>query len=61
MAGALYGLSVTLPPAAAVAIGVPLGAALYLVLLRRVVPDGFRMLSRPLNGLRRRTAEPVIT
>jgi PST family polysaccharide transporter len=61
MAGALYALSVALPPAAAVAIGLPLGAALYLVLLRRVVPDGFRMLSRPLIGLRRRTAEPVIT
>jgi hypothetical protein len=61
MAGALYALSVALPPAAAVATGLPLGAAFYLVLLRRVVPDGFGMLIRPLIGLRRRPAEPVIT
>jgi PST family polysaccharide transporter len=61
MAGALYALSVALPPAAAVAIGLPLGASIYLVLLRRVAPDGFGMLARPLIGLRRRTAEPVIT
>jgi hypothetical protein len=28
----------------------------YLVLLRRVAPDGFAMLARPLLALRRRTA-----
>jgi lipopolysaccharide exporter len=53
-AAALYALAVALPPAAALAIGIPLGVALYLALLRRVVPEGFRMLARPLTGLRRR-------
>jgi lipopolysaccharide exporter len=61
MAGALYALSAALPSGAAVAIGLPFGVAFYLVLLRRVVPDGFGMLARPLIGLRRRTADPVIT
>jgi PST family polysaccharide transporter len=56
MASALYALSSTLPPGAALGIGLPLGAAVYLVLLRRVAPDGFGMLARPLIGLRRRTA-----
>jgi lipopolysaccharide exporter len=59
MAGALYALSSALPPGAAVAVGLPLGAAVYLVLLRRVVPDGFSVLARPLIGLRRRTAATV--
>jgi hypothetical protein len=53
-AGVLYALAVALPPVAALAIGIPLGTALYLALLRRVVPEGFRMLARPLTGLRRR-------
>jgi O-antigen/teichoic acid export membrane protein len=56
MAGALYALSLALPPGAALAIGLPLGATVYLVLLRRVVPDGFAMLARPLISVRRRTA-----
>jgi PST family polysaccharide transporter len=56
MGGVLYTLAAALPPAAAVAVGIPLGAALYLVLLRRVVPDGFGMLVRPLLDLRRRMA-----
>ena len=52
--GALYALSLALPPAAALAIGVPLGVAMYLAVLRRVVPEGFGLLARPLAGLRRR-------
>jgi PST family polysaccharide transporter len=56
MGGVLYTLAAVLPPGAAVAVGIPLGAALYLVLLRRVVPDGFGMLVRPLLDLRRRMA-----
>lgn len=56
MAAVLYGLAATLPPGLALAVGIPLGAALYLLLLRRVVPDGFGMLTRPLLDLRRRMA-----
>ena len=56
MAGALYGLSVALPPGAALAVGIPLGAVVYLAALRRVVPDGFGMLARPVRSLRRRSA-----
>lgn len=56
MAGALYGLAAALSPGAAVAVGIPLGAALYLTLLRLVVPDGFEMLVRPVLDLRRRMA-----
>ena len=52
--GALYALSAALPPAAALAIGIPLGAAMYLVLLRRVVPEAFGLIARPLAGLRHR-------
>ena len=54
MAGALYGLAAALPPGAALAVGIPLGTALYLALLRKVVPDGFELLVRPLLDLRRR-------
>jgi O-antigen/teichoic acid export membrane protein len=55
-AGVLYALSTALPPGAAVAVGIPLGAALYLVLLRHLLPEGFGMLVRPLLDLRRRMA-----
>jgi len=52
----LYALSTVLPPAVALAIGIPSGAVLYLAALRRVMPDSFRMLARPLLDFRRRTA-----
>jgi lipopolysaccharide exporter len=54
MAGVLYGVAAALAPGAAVALGIPLGAVLYLGLLRTVVPDRFEMLARPLLNLRRR-------
>ena len=56
MAGVLFALAATLPPGAAVALGIPLGAAIYLALLHKVVPDGFATLVRPLLELRRRRA-----
>lgn len=59
MGAALYGLAATLPPGAALAVGIPLGAALYLVLLRQVVPDGYGMLARPLLDLRKRLTVPA--
>ena len=59
MGGVLYGLAGTLPPGAALAVGIPLGAALYLLLLRQVVPDGFGLLVRPLLDLRRRITVPA--
>jgi lipopolysaccharide exporter len=59
MGAVLYGLAATLPPGAALAVGVPLGAALYLALLRQVVPDGFGLLVRPLLDLRRRKTVPA--
>jgi lipopolysaccharide exporter len=49
MAGALYPLTTTLPPALALAIGIPFAALVYLALLRRFVPDGFKKLVRPLR------------
>ena len=52
-------LAATLPPGAALAVGIPLGAALYLLLLRQVVPDGFGLLVRPLLDLRRRITVPA--
>ncbi len=60
MAVVLYAVTIALPPTAALALGIPLGATLYLALLRTVVPDGFEMLVRPLLDLRRRmTAGPT--
>jgi lipopolysaccharide exporter len=59
MGGTLYALAATVPPGAALAVGIPLGAALYLVLLRQVVPDGFGLLARPLLDLRRRLTVPA--
>jgi O-antigen/teichoic acid export membrane protein len=56
MGGALYSLAAALPHGAALAVGIPLGAAVYLALLRRLVPDGFHMLVRPLLDLRHRAA-----
>ncbi len=53
MGGVLYGLAAVLPPAAALAVGIPLGAAIYLSLLRWAAPDGFDLLVRPLLDLRR--------
>jgi lipopolysaccharide exporter len=55
MAAVLYALAAALPPAAALAVGIPLGGVVYLLLLRRVSPDGFGMLARPLLRLRTRT------
>ena len=49
MAAILYPLTTTLPPAAALGIGIPLAALVYLALLRRFIPDGFRKLARPLR------------
>jgi lipopolysaccharide exporter len=55
MAAVLYALATALSPGVALAVGIPLGAVVYLLLLRRVSPDGFGMLARPLLRLRRRT------
>jgi lipopolysaccharide exporter len=49
MAAALYPLGTALPPALAVAVGIPFGALVYFALLRRVMPDGLRRLLRPLR------------
>lgn len=48
MAAALYGLSETLPPGVALALGIPLGVAVYVAGLRRVLPDAFAMVARRL-------------
>lgn len=56
MAGALYPLTTALPPAAALAVGIPFATAVYLVLLRRVMPGSWRLLIAP---LRRRPERPV--
>jgi O-antigen/teichoic acid export membrane protein len=61
VAGVLYSLAAALPPAAALAVGIPLGAAVYLALLRRVVPDGFHMLVRPVLDLRHRAAATSVS
>ena len=42
-------------PGAALAVGIPLGGAFYMLLLQRLSPDSFRALARPLLELRRRT------
>jgi O-antigen/teichoic acid export membrane protein len=55
MAAALYPLTTALPPGLAVATAIPLAALVYLALLRRFMPDGFRMLVAPL----RERATPV--
>jgi hypothetical protein len=57
MAATLYPLASALPPGAALAVGIPFAALVYLVLLRRFVPDGFRQLVRP---LRRTAATPTL-
>jgi O-antigen/teichoic acid export membrane protein len=49
MAAALYPLQKTLPPEIALAAGIPFAALVYLALLRRFVPDGFKKLIRPLR------------
>jgi PST family polysaccharide transporter len=59
MGAILYGLTLAVPPGAALALGIPLGAALYLLLLRQVVPDGFGLLARPVLDLRRRLTVPA--
>jgi PST family polysaccharide transporter len=59
MGSVLYALAATLPPGAALAVGIPVGVALYLLLLRQVVPDGFGLLVRPLVDLRRRITVPA--
>jgi PST family polysaccharide transporter len=55
MAAVLYALAGALSPGVALAVGIPLGGVVYLLLLRRVSPDGFGMLARPLLRLRHRT------
>jgi O-antigen/teichoic acid export membrane protein len=52
MAAALYPLARALPPAAALAVGIPFAALVYLGMLRRFIPDGFRRLVRPLRRAR---------
>ncbi len=54
--GVLYGVAAVLPPAAALAVGIPLGVVLYLSLLRWLAPDGFELLVRPVLDLRHRMA-----
>jgi PST family polysaccharide transporter len=58
VAAALYGLSSVASPVVALAIGLPLGALLYVGLLRRLLPEGFRMLTAPLRELVRRPSAP---
>jgi lipopolysaccharide exporter len=57
---AVYGISRVVPPVAALAIGVPVGAWIYLSLLRLFMPDVFRKLSAPVTALvaRRRPERP---
>jgi lipopolysaccharide exporter len=50
MAAALYPLATALPPELAVAVGIPLAGLVYLALVRRFMPDGFRMLVGPLRA-----------
>jgi lipopolysaccharide exporter len=57
MAAALYPLAEALPPAAALAVGIPFGALIYLALLRRLMPGSWRMLTAPLR--RERPAAPA--
>lgn len=52
MAAVLYPLGTALPPGLAVAVGIPLGALVYIALLRGVMPRDFRVLTRPLVGAR---------
>jgi PST family polysaccharide transporter len=59
MGAVLYGAAETLPPGAALAVGIPLGTALYLLLLRQAMPQEFGLLMRPLVGLRRRSTVPA--
>lgn len=54
MAAAIYPLTELLPPAAALAVGIPLSLGLYLLLLRGFMPEGLQMLLRPLRDLARR-------
>ena len=42
-------LSALLPPELALAVGIPLGALVYLALLRRFMPDGLHKLLAPLR------------
>jgi O-antigen/teichoic acid export membrane protein len=51
MAAALYPLTTTLPPALALAVGIPVAGLVYLALLRRFIPDGFRILVAPRTGV----------
>jgi PST family polysaccharide transporter len=52
MAATLYPLGELMPPELALAVGLPLGGLMYLALLRRMRPDAFRTLTRPLAGVR---------
>jgi lipopolysaccharide exporter len=54
MAAVLYALAAALSPGVALAVGIPIGAVVYVLLLQRVSPDSFRALARPLLELRRR-------
>lgn len=56
MGAALLVLSALLPPELAVAVGIPLGALLYLALLRRFMPDGLHTLLAPLRAMIQRPA-----
>ncbi len=52
MAAALFPLGQIMPPELALAAGIPFGLLMYLVLLRGLVPAGYRSLTRPLAGVR---------
>jgi hypothetical protein len=56
----VYGIARVVPPVAALAIGVPVGAWIYLSLLRLFMPDVFRKLTAPVAALvaRRRPKHP---
>ena len=56
MAGAVYPLTLVLPPAPALAVGLPLSALLYLLGLKLFMPQTLETLVRPLRDLVRRPA-----
>jgi PST family polysaccharide transporter len=57
MGGAVYGTARVLPAGAALAVGIPLGAAVYLALLRSFFTDDLHRLLDLARDLRRRPAE----
>jgi O-antigen/teichoic acid export membrane protein len=58
---AVYGIARALPPIAALVVGVPVGAWIYLALLRHFMPDVYRKLTAPLTAfVVRRRSETLV-